>query len=267
LAKKIIISFFILIYVLGQAANLQAQDKQELDSTWNDWNFRISPFFWLIGFEGTIYRPPSLTNYPEPPPRYEIDVGFKDIKNSIKFALMLAGKFQSKHMVAQFNFSSLILESEAITPLELVLQDNIVRLNYFGGDVGIGYRAIKRPKIEFEPILGLKFVAFKIGLSTNALGNIQVNGERSKTWVDPVVGANVIYRPIKKLEFWGYGDIGPAWINNQYTYQVMASANYRFTKLFLLSIGYRYYSVEFPKKEAIYNGIIKGWVIRCSFQF
>ena len=122
MVKRLIILFFILCSLFGQANNLQAQSKQELDSIWSDWNFRISPYFWYIGLEGTIYRPPQPVTTPEPPPpKYDIDVSFKDIKNSIKFALMLAGQYKSKHIVTQFNFSSLVLEHCWQVLLELVI--------------------------------------------------------------------------------------------------------------------------------------------------
>ncbi len=203
-----LIFFILIISFLWSGTPSFAREKQKTDSTLNNWNFRISPFFWFIGFQGTIYKPPepALTPIP-PPPKYEIDVGFKDIRHSIKFALMLAGQYRNEHIVAQFNFSSLILESEAITPWELLLQDNIINLTYFAGDVGVGYRVVKNPKFEFDALLGLKFMYFKIGLKTNLAGIVPVEGERDNLWVDPVVGMNVKYIPHRKIEFAGYADI------------------------------------------------------------
>ena len=266
--KRLFILFFILCSLFGQANNLQAQSKQELDSIWSDWNFRISPYFWYIGFKGTLYRPPQPVQMPQPPPpKYEIDVSFKDIRHSIKFALMLAGQYKSKHIVTQFNFTSLILESEAITPLELVLQDNIVNLTYIAGDLGIGYRVIKNPKFEFDALLGIKYVFFKIGLQTNVVGIGQIEGERQKFWFDPVIGANLRYRPHRKIEFISYADIGPAFPDNLNTYQAMIGANYLFTKTFMIMLGYRIYHVDFPKEEAIFNGSVHGWIMKIGFQF
>jgi hypothetical protein len=59
------IIFYILIFsFLWSGTPSFAQEKQKLDSAWNNWNFRISPFFWFIGFEGTIYRPPYPVTTP-----------------------------------------------------------------------------------------------------------------------------------------------------------------------------------------------------------
>ena len=264
--------FFIFLTVafiiIVNSISSYAQDKEKLDSIWNDWNFRVSPYFWYIGFQGTIYRPPQPTQMPiPPPPKYEIDVGFKDIRNNIKFALMLTGQYRGEHIVAQFNFSSLILESEAITPLELVLIDNIVKLTYFGGDVGVGYRFIKKPKFELDGLVGLKFIYLKIGLSSNLIGKVPISGARNKMWVDPLLGAYVKYSPYRKIELVGYADYGPAFPDNVQTYQVMLGANYLFTKTFLINLGYRVYHMGFPKSEAIFNGYIRGWIMRIGFQF
>jgi len=244
-----------------------AMEKQKADSTWNDWSFRISPYFWYIGFKGTIYRPPYNGNYPEPEPKYEIDVKFKDIRNSIKFALMLAGQYKGEHIVAQFNLSSLIMESEAITSWEILFQDNIVNLTFFSGDLEVGYRVIKSDKFELDALVGLKFIYFKIGLSTKLAGIVEVEGERNHLWFDPGFGMNIRYRPFHRIEIIAYGDLGTALLNTDLSYQVIGGVNYLFTKTFHVSLGYRMYYIKAPKEDAIYNGQVKGWIMKIGFQF
>ena len=248
-------------------AQEQGKNQQEPDSAWNDWNVRITPNFWFIGFKGDIVRPPVVAPLPAPPPTHEIDVGFKEISNSIKFALMLAGRFKRERIVTQFSFSSLVMESEAITPLELILQDNIINLTFAGGDFSAGYRFIEKPKLELDALVGAKYVYFKIGLKTKLLGSVPIQGERSVSWIDPLVGANLTYRPHRRIELVGYGDIGPRFPNEIRSYQAMGGASYRFTKTFLTTLGYRTYHVSVPNEEAIFVGDIRGWFVRVSFQF
>jgi len=66
MVKRLFISFFIVLSLFSTPTKLLAQENQELDSIWNNWNFRISPYFWYIGFQGIIYKPPELTTLPEP---------------------------------------------------------------------------------------------------------------------------------------------------------------------------------------------------------
>lgn len=235
---------------------------------WNDWNFRVSPYFWFIGLEGEIVRPPSPSNTIEPPPpKYNVDADFKDIRNSIKFALMMAGQYRGDHLVAQFNFSSLILESEAITPRELLLQDNIINLTYFGGDLEAGFRLLKYPKLELDALVGLKFIYFGVDLSSSVAGRVEVEGARNKEWVDPTLAVNIRYYPYRKVSFLGYGDIGIPRVGSDFSSQFFAMSQYHFTKTFFVSIGYRYYYLKVPDDEAIFNGQLLGWIARLSFQF
>lgn len=265
---KIIVFYILIFFFLLSGMPSFAQNKQQLDSAWNNWNYRISPYFWYIGLKGTIYRPPEPSLLPIPPePEYEIDVSFQDIQHSIKFALMLAGQYRNKHIVTQFNFSSLVLESEAITPWELLFQDNVLNLTYLAGDFGIGYRIIKTPKLGFDALLGFKFMYFDIGLKTKLAGVVPVEGERSSYWVDPVLAINLKYRPHRKIEFNSYADFGPPFPDNINSYQVILGTSYIITKTFLISLGYRSYHLDVPKDEAIFNGDVKGWLMRIGFQF
>ena len=73
-----LILFILIFSFLWYGTPSFAQEKQKTDSTLNNWNFRISPFFWYIGFKGTIYKPPYPVHQPEPAPAYEIDVEVYD---------------------------------------------------------------------------------------------------------------------------------------------------------------------------------------------
>jgi len=263
MVKKNILIFLLLFAVISA----QGKNKHPEDSTWNNWHFRVSPYFWLIGINGEIYQPPKPALAPEVEPTYEIDVGFKDIKNSIKFAAMLAGKYRSKVFVTQFNFATLILESEAITPLDLLLQDIVVKLSYFSGDLSAGYRIIRKDKFELDALVGLKFIYFKIGGRSRIFGKIPLEGERDVLWLDPVIGTNIIYRPLKRVELGAYADFGGGLYGSNISFQVIGGATYKITRTFHMSLGYRLWGVEHEFDDAIFNGHVKGWLIRFGFQF
>lgn len=246
---------------------MEARNLQVKDSTWSNWNFRISPYFWFIGFEGTLHSPPTPALAPEPEPSYEIDIGFKDIRNSIKFAVMLAGQYRNNKMVTQFNFSSLILEGEAITPIDLVLQDIHYRLDYYAGDLSAGYRLVRNKKIEFDILGGLKFIYFKIGAGASVAGNWEFEGERDLVWLDPLFGVNFRYRPLKRIELAAYSDIGGILFGSDLSYQFIGSLNVFVTKTFFITAGYRLWGIDYPFEEAIFTGHIKGWIFRLGFQF
>ena len=255
---------------------LRAQGKFKYDSTWSQWNVRLAPYIWMLGIHGDIIHPPKVEQLPGFPPlpenpieieKYEIDLGFKEVRNSLKFALMLSGQYDKKWLVTQFNFSSFILESEAITPLDYVLQNNIINLAYVGGDLGAGYRIIRNPKLEFDALLGLKFVYTRLRIATDILGNKHLEGAHGLFWADPVIATNLAYRPIPRLELALYGDIGSTLLNKDITYQFSGSVNFMLSKLIYLSAGYRTYYAEIPEDRAVFWGTLSGMVLRFGFQF
>lgn len=277
------IRYTLLIFLLLQLISLNsiAQSFFEKDSTYNKWHFRTGPYIWLLGFEGTIHRPPTppsisplietpppIEALPEVHPYYDIDLSFNDIKHSIKFALMLTGQYRNDYIVAQFNVSSLILRSEFESPFDFLLQENFTDLTYIGGDFGLGYRLVKNKQLDIDLLIGAKFAYFKVGVSSNLIGRVPVTLSRDNLWTDLLYGTNIKYRFSSRLEAISYGDLGPSFFSKKdYSFQYIIGINFLFTRHFLTTLGYRHISYETPNNDAIYQGSIKGPLVRFCFQF
>ncbi|MCU4177424.1 DUF481 domain-containing protein [Carboxylicivirga sp. N1Y90] len=281
IANKQLIST-IVIFILLQvfATDSAAQNFFEKDSTYNKWHFRTGPYVWLLGFQGTIIRPPEppgnppvegppeIGTLPEAAPRYDIDLSFRDIRHSIKFALMFTGQYRNDFMVAQFNVSSLVLRSGFKTPFDFFLQNSFTDLTYVGGDFGLGYRLIKKKQFDIDVLLGAKFAYFKVGITSEIFGRKPVSISRDNLWVDPLFATNIKYRFNSKVEIVSYGDLGPGFFaRDDFSYQYIIGINYLFTKSFLTTLGYRHIYYETPNKDALYQGSIKGPLLRLCFQF
>jgi len=126
---RFLVVVLMMALLVGTSAQVEAQGRFKYDSTWSQWNIRFAPYIWLIGIEGEIDRPPPIVQLPDYPPvpvhpieSYGIDIGFKDFRNSLKFAFMLSGQFKKEWFVTQFNVSSFIIEGEAITPLDYLAE-------------------------------------------------------------------------------------------------------------------------------------------------
>ena len=180
---------------------------------------------------------------------------------------MLAGKYRTGRFVTQFNFASLVLESEAITPFELLLQDIVLNFSIFTGDLSAGYRIIHEGKFEFDVLLGVKLLYFDIGGKSSVLGNVPLEGERSVFWIDPVIGTNFAYRPIKRLELGFYADYGGNMLGSQQSYQAIGGLNVKITRTFQIMLGYRIWGVKHEFERAVFNGHLHGWYTRIGFQF
>jgi len=280
-SKLAVVAILALIMLLGISQSSMARTDSvplvKKDSTWLDWNFRVAPYVWVLGIKGQIAVMPDPAQLPflPPPPSqlpngwmiYDIDLSPQEVLNSLKFAIMLAGRYRHNRFITQFNISSLVLESNVIAPFDYIFDSNTLRFAYAGGDLAAGYRAVRKKKFEVDLMLGLKFVYTKVGLTTELIGQKPLSGEVSKIWADPVLAANIGYRPFKWLELVGNGDIGPAIYNSELTYQFSASANFMITKHFYMSGGYRSYYISAPVKEATFTGTLSGFLVKFGFQF
>jgi hypothetical protein len=274
--RKIITSILCHLFLILISSSLAFSQEKDLEyNKYDQWNFRISPYAWLINVKGELLYPPEPppetppppSPLPEEEPRYNIDLKFQDIRSSIKFASMISGKYRNKHIIVQINSSIVILEGSAITPLDLLLKNNTLKLWFYSGDIGIGYRVLKKPKLELNAFLGSKFLYTKVNVTTEILGVKTFEGERDVFWFNPTIGFSVFYRPINRIELAFYGDIGSRIYIDDLTYQFFAGANFMLAKWFYITPGYRFYYFALPSSDALFNGNIRGFLLKLGFQF
>ncbi|WP_115460564.1 DUF481 domain-containing protein [Winogradskyella aurantiaca] len=264
--KKILVC--IVMTVLGVSV-LSAQDSIPEPKTveyYSDYKFKVSPFFWFLGLKGEIIAPPQPSTLPEPPPRYQVDLSFSDLSSSIRFITMMGMDYKGEHFIIRANVTSLILEGQAITPLQIITEGVDYRFTYLTSEITGGYRILKNPKLDLDVLLGVRMLYTKITGETDIVG-VTFTGERQVFWWDPILGFQIKYRPHERLELTGYTDFGP--IRNVDSYQFQAQAIYHLTKTFSMALGYRNYYInsEAEEKETIYKGRVYGPFARLGFQF
>jgi hypothetical protein len=102
-------------------------------------------------------------------------------------------------------------------------------------------------------------------------GTEEITGEQSKTWYDPVVIARFTTDIKDKWLFQFRGDIGGFGVGSDLTWQLHATAGYRFTKVFQMSLGYRILSTDYKTgeepKEFLFDVDEFGPEIRFGFNF
>ena len=179
---------------------------------------------------------------------------------------MLSGEHYEDKWSARIDMSTIILEGNALTPLDLIFTDIDYHTGYVAGNLDVGVKFWNEKNFRLDLMAGIKFTHISIQGSTRVLGSAPIEGNREGWWVDPTLGLNFIGRPIKRTEFKIYADIG-AFTGVELTSQVITEFNYFISSTFFMSVGYRYWYIKVPLEKAIYNGSIQGWVIRFGFQF
>lgn len=264
--KAKLIMCFLLAFAFFHLSQMMAQSSDSLDyKKFNNWNVRVSPFFWYVGIEGQVSAPPEPSNLPEINPVIDIDLSFKELSHSIKFAMMISGDYRGKWLVSKFNFMSLILDTDAVTPYEILLRDVNLKLHYFSGDAALGYLFMNRKKIDMEAFVGIKVASIKASVKGTVIV-FPMKAERHTLYIDPMLAYRIRYFPFKRLELMGYADYGMRFWKYQ-SYQMNSEAIFHFSKLFYMSLGYRVWGVKTDIDEASYSGRLKGWISRIGFQF
>ena len=266
---SLVIFIFTVCLFTVQALPQEVKEK-ESGKDWEGWHFNASPYFWFVGLSGTLIvpePPPVPGTLPEEMPReIEIDIGFKDVKNSIQYAMMFSGQYRNEHISVVMNYTHLILQGEATTPLELIIQGIEYRFRHVSGDLSVQYRFIKTEKWNIDAGLGVKFLSDKAEALVNFPIDTSIDLDRSVSWVDPVFSTIIKYIPHPKVEIAGYGDFGSGLIGDL-SYQTIVGATYRFSPLFYMSVGQRVWGVKTEIKSGVFTGNINGWITRIGFRF
>ena len=102
-------------------------------------------------------------------------------------------------------------------------------------------------------------------------GTEEVTASGSKTWMDPIIITRLSAEIKQKWLFQFRGDIGGFGIGSDLTWQLQGYAGYRFGKVFQLTAGYRYLSVDYDKgvdtERFVFNTASFGPVLRFGFNF
>ena len=52
MGRKLLLIFLLLMVLIPA----EGKNRHPEDTTWNEWHFRISPYFWYLGINGEITR-------------------------------------------------------------------------------------------------------------------------------------------------------------------------------------------------------------------
>jgi len=102
-------------------------------------------------------------------------------------------------------------------------------------------------------------------------GTEEIIESASKTWFDPILITRLTVDIKNKWLFQFRGDVGGFGVGSDLTWQLQGYAGYKFTKLFQLTAGYRYMSMDYDKgsdaERFIYNVDTFGPEIKFGFSF
>lgn len=276
MAQKLLLTSLILfsfLWLQGQETQIDSNRvyKRILrEQRFTNWNFRLSPYGWLISISGRVETPdlpPMPVQLPEPPPPYfDFDLSFQEIRPALKFVMVLTGEYRVNRFVMGFTWNSLIIDGQAITPGDVVFKDNRFNLDFHGGDILAGYRLWINQYFNLDLTGGVRLFYIGGGVSTKLLGKTPLAYQVSDFYLDPIIGFRFKYIPHYRVEMVAWGDVGPFRTGSDLSFQLTGLLNILITKHFFIAPGYRIEGLRF--KEGPYTDFnLFGLYFRIGVQF
>ena len=198
-----------------------------------------------------------------------VDASPGDIFSKLKMGAMLYLEANTDKWAITSDLVYMNLKQE-VTPGTIVNSGNVTAKQLIWEAAGLYHIT---PFLEAGVGGRLNYLEMGIDVRRNGidLGTEEITGEKSKTWYDPVVIARLTADIHDKWLFQFRGDIGGFGIGSDLTWQLHATAGYRFTKLFQMSMGYRILSTDYKTgeepKEFLFDVYEFGPEIRFGFNF
>ena len=213
---------------LGQSIIPGTEDQK-------DWNFVVAPYLWFSGLNGDLAVATINT---------EIDAGFSDIFNNLNMAFMLYGEARYKKFGLAVDFFTIQMSMDGTRPilggevnvdldqtfLETTLLYSLVHNEKWSADAHIGIRSWwMNTRLDAERIISPE--------------NRIV--EQNISFVDPIIGAKVMYLPHKKWLVNARVDIGGFGAGSEFSWQVNLGGGFKFAKSWTALLQYRLLGVDY----------------------
>jgi hypothetical protein len=219
------------------------------------WQFEATPYAWAAGING-------WTRVGARTPTANIDASFSDVFKNLDFGAM--GAFEARNgrwgIIVDSVYVKLSATSEPLAGGRL-------------GTAGFGmkeailqaagaYRVFDNAVTPVDVVAGVRYAYLSGDLSISGGPFIPGGGSRSDnvSWTDGFVGVRGAYIFTDKWSVVGYADAGAG--GTKHSWQLLASANYNFSKTIVGKLGYRIISMDYEKTDFLFNmktsGIFAG---------
>ena len=291
MGKKIIRILFLITVVsslaMGTTERVWAQetDKSTPAKGEDGWRFLIAPYIWLTAIQG--HAEGKRGN------KVDINVDLGDVINlidNIKFIFM--GRIEIEKGRWGFIFDGAYLKlggSEDIVAIrdtrfpilvpptvpiqgnvEMTMEMSIMQaaLSY---DV---YRSTKfvgkKPELTIEAMAGARYTYLRNRVESEAAGFLTANQrmiDKSKNWIDPIIGGRLLWNPHKNWQVNFEADIGGFGAGSDFSSNLNVGVFYRITDWLLLWGGYRGLYTNYDKNHFKFDAWIHGPYLGLGFEF
>jgi hypothetical protein len=289
--RSIRILFFIAVVaffagtVTGERSWAQETGKSTSTKGEDGWRFLIAPYLWLTAIQGDAEGKRGN--------KVDINVDLGDAINLIsEIKFILGGRIEIEKGRWGFIYDGSYLrlgDSEDIlairdTKLPILVPPTVA----IQGDVEITtetstmqaalsydvYRSTefvgKKPELTIEAMAGARYTYLRSRVEFAAAGpliGVQRTIDGSQNWIDPIVGARLLWNPHKSWQFNLETDIGGFGAGSDFSSSLNAGIFYRISDWLLLWGGYRGLYTNYDKNDFKFDAWIHGPYLGLGFEF
>jgi hypothetical protein len=241
--------------------NIANTISAQTESTENHWNFLTDVYLMFPYMDGETGAGDLLS--------VPVDANPGDIFSKLKMAAMLYVEAKTDKWAITSDLVYMNLNQE-VTPGTLLHSGEVKAKEFIWEPAGL-YRIVPFWEVGLGGRLTSLSTDIDVRRNVFPAGTEEVTASGSKTWMDPVIITRLSAEIKQKWLLQFRGDIGGFGIGSDLTWQLQAYAGYRFGKVFQLTGGYRYLSVDYDKgadkERFVFNMASFGPVIRFGFNF
>jgi opacity protein-like surface antigen len=247
------------VTIIAVAATMPTFARAEQPSA-DAWQFEATPYLWAAGMSGWS-RVGART------PTANIDVGFSDVWKALNFGAM--GSFEARKGRWGIILDGIYVNLSKTSDPLLNGQLGTVRLKMAQTifEAAGAYRVLDSPVTPVDVLAGVRYTYLHGDLSYSG-GPLLPNGasrDNSTSWTDGFIGVRASYAFSEKWSIFGYADAGTG--GTKHSWQLIAGADYNFTKSIAAKVGYRIISMDYEQPNFLYNIKTEGFFTGVSIKF
>ncbi len=223
-----------------------------------DWEFKLAPYLWFAGLEGTAATIPGLPPAP-------IDISPSKALEDTETALMLAFEARKGRsgLFMDFVYSDVRSDEELIPSLGLSLRSETKStLLTFAYEYGL----LEAERGNLDLLAGARYWSVDSYLAFS--GPLGLNGRNKESWVDPVLGVKG-YHLLGSSRFYvsGAAALGGFGVGSKMFYDLNLNLGYQWNDAIGTAIGYRWFDVERDESGFFYDVQQAGFGIGLAWSF
>jgi hypothetical protein len=249
---------FCLLVMSVPAAVAEAQDVDTPAAEGDRWVIQVTPYVWAAGIRGDVSqfkRGPVAT----------IEKSFGDVLEDLNFAAFANFWVRKDRFVFAADVAYIDLSDNEVIDFIPALGAT-VDVQALSSTLQAGYRVYEESQVAFDVLAGARgwFISTAIDVS---LGGLSRSVNEDFGWVDPVIASRGLFKLTDKVSLLAYGDIGGFGAGSRFTWQVLATVNYAFTKHLSVSGGYKILSTDYSSDGHVFDTTLAGPAFGVTYRF